>query len=74
MENLGRIIKIKNEYLQLIIDIGYDYDGFEKTESLKELIDELVGLAKKALINDDKSIIYVGGEEGYNILHEKVDD
>lgn len=71
---MQREIKIKNEYLQLIIDLGFDYDGFEKSESLKELIDELIDLAKKAIHNDDTSVIYSGAEQGYNILHEKVGD
>lgn len=37
-----------DEYLELIYAIGYDYDGCEKPESLKELIDELVDLSSKA--------------------------
>lgn len=37
-----------DEYLELIYAIGYDYDGCEKPESLKELIDELVELSTKA--------------------------
>lgn len=35
----------KNKWCQLIADIGFDYDGFNKVESLKELIDELVQYA-----------------------------
>lgn len=31
--------------IQLLIDIGFDYDGFNKVESLKGLIDELVSYA-----------------------------
>lgn len=53
-----RQILIKNEYFRLIHDLGYDYDGLEKPESLKQLIDELVDLANKGYIADDKAVIY----------------
>lgn len=36
------------EYLDLIIAIGIDYDGYSQAEDLKQLIDELVGLTNKA--------------------------
>lgn len=36
------------ENLTMIIDIGFDYDGFKKAKDLKELIDELVDYARKA--------------------------
>jgi len=32
--------------LMLIGDIGYDYDGYRKVDSLKKLIDEMVGYAR----------------------------
>ena len=32
--------------LTLIGDIGYDYDGYGKADSLKKLIDEMVGYAR----------------------------
>ena len=32
----------KNEWCQLIIDIGFDYDGYNDADNLKLLIDELV--------------------------------
>ena len=71
-----RQLKIKNEYLQLISDIAYDYDGLNTVESLKQLIDELVDYANKAYKNDDKSIAYFGsGKNGgriFNILHEEI--
>lgn len=38
--DLGRQIEIKNEYLVLIVDLTYDYDGFNTVEGLKGLIDE----------------------------------
>lgn len=68
-----RELKIKNEYLRLIYDKGFDYDGYNKAESLKGLIDELVDYANKAYKNDDISVIYTGGcNKQYNILHEEV--
>ena len=60
LEKKDREIQIKNNYLDLIWQIGYDYDGLNKVESLKELIDELVDYAIKAKKNDDKSVIYEG--------------
>lgn len=75
VEQQERELKIKDEYLQLIHDIAFDYDGFNTVESLKELIDELVGLVNKAYKNDDKSVIYTGagGNNRYNILHELIE-
>ena len=37
-----------DEWLDLIWAIGFDYDGYHKAEDLKELIDELVDMSKKA--------------------------
>lgn len=37
------------ECLQMIIDIGFDYDGFNDSKNLKSLIDELVGYAEKGM-------------------------
>jgi hypothetical protein len=39
----------KDEILQQIITLGFDYDGFENSTSLKVLIDELVELAQYGL-------------------------
>lgn len=46
--NQANIEKVK-DYLALIIDIGFDYDGFESSEDLKGIIDELVGYARDGL-------------------------
>lgn len=43
--DLERQIKIKDKYCQLIINLGFDYDGFNTVDSLKGLIDELVSYA-----------------------------
>ena len=37
-----------DEWLNLIWSIGFDYDGCHKAEDLKELIDQLVDMSKKA--------------------------
>jgi hypothetical protein len=58
-QKLKRQVKIKNEYLSLIIGIGFDYDGEDGSiEGLKSVIDQLVDYARKAIDNDDKSVIY----------------
>lgn len=45
VEYLKSKIENKDKWCQLIADIGYDYDGCRKTESLMSLIDELVRYA-----------------------------
>lgn len=37
-----------DEWLELINDISYDYDGYNTVEGLKEHIDELVDMANNA--------------------------
>lgn len=37
-----------DEWMELIRDIGFDYDGCNSVESLKELVDELVEMSQKA--------------------------
>lgn len=44
-ERLKEKIENKDDWCQLIADIGYDYDGCRTEESLKDLIDELVEYA-----------------------------
>ena len=71
--NLERQIKIKDEWCQLIIDLGFDYDGCNTVESLKGLIDELVDYAHKAISCDDVSVVYVGADDKKsNILLENI--
>ena len=57
----------------MIIEIGIDYDGYNDADNLKGVIDELVKYAKKALNNDDSSIIYSGANKKYNILNEELE-
>ena len=67
-------IKIKDEYLTLIIDIGIDYDGYDgNVEGLKSVIDTIMDYASKALDNDVTSPIYERGDgKNLNILREEV--
>lgn len=75
---LQRQIDIKNAYLQMIVDLAFDYDGYESTENLKGLIDELSHYAKLALENNDKKSIYTSYSNGVkinsNILMEDLED
>lgn len=50
---LNNLLENKDRWCQLIVDIGYDYDGYRKAESLMILIDELVNYALHSKNNDD---------------------
>ena len=64
---LERKLKIKNEYLGLICDFGYDYDGCNTVESLKELIDELVNFIKTIdMIFEDVEVVGLFSKEALN--------
>lgn len=65
IEELKRQIQIKNNYIKLILDILYDYDGYFSRQTnegsakdLADLIDETCDYLKKAILNDDKSDVY----------------
>jgi hypothetical protein len=74
IDKMKREIEIKNRYMQMIVDLGIDYDGCNTIESLKSLIDELIRLARLGIENNDKEYIYTSGNnETLNILFEKVD-
>ena len=74
IEKQARQIEIKDRYLQLIHDIGFDYDGMDTTKGLKSVIDDLVDLAIKAIKNDDKCAMYESLDDKYfNILYEEVE-
>ena len=59
-------------YLELIIDIGFDYDGCNTVEGLKRLIDELVHLASLGRACNTTEPIYINNGKQYNILHERI--
>ena len=50
----------KDKWCQLIVDIGFDYDGYDTIESLKGLIDELVRYALNSRDNYDYEEILKG--------------
>ena len=73
-EESERKLRIKDEYLTNLINIGCDYDGCNTVESLKELIDELVDIAKRAFYGDDKTAAYIGSNgKVLNILKEEIE-
>lgn len=73
LEDLQREIAIKNEYLSLILDLIYDYDGFNTVEGLKGLIDEIKSYAHMAIDKDTKTPFYRDGDgNDLNILQEKI--
>lgn len=73
--DLERKLKIKDKYLQLIIDLGFDYDGFNNSESLKLLIDELVRYANLGLnSNDTESMTIDENRREFNILGEELEN
>ena len=60
IEYLKSKIENKDRWCQLIADIGYDYDGYRKAESLMTLIDELVKYALYSRDNYDFDVL--GGD------------
>lgn len=47
---MGYMPKSADEWLELIHDIAYDYDGYRTVEGLKSLIDEMSDYAHKARV------------------------
>lgn len=75
LNDLERKLKIKDKYLQLIIDLGFDYDDFNNSESLKLLIDELVRYANLGLSsNDTESMAIDENRREFNILGEELEN
>lgn len=73
LEQLERQIEIKNAYLDMIYDVGIDYDGCNTIKSLKELIDEFMKWAKFAMENNDTECMFIGAnDKEFNILHEEL--
>lgn len=71
---LKRQIEIMEKYLELIVDLGFDFDGCNTVESLKALIEELVHLASLARACNTTEEIYFNGDKKYNILHEEIEE
>ena len=67
-------IEIMEKYLELIVDLGFDFDGCNTVESLKGLVEELVHLASLARACNLTETIYENGGKKYNILHEEIEN
>lgn len=73
MNNKDREIKVLRDVLQSIIDIGFDYDGYDNSlEGCKSLIDEFVSMSKDAL--NGKGITYLSNGKIVNVFDEIVGD
>jgi len=72
IKQLKREKLIMQKYFQMIIDIGFDYDGYNDSENLKKLIDELVTYAVYGRDIDDTKTMYVNDDKEYNILMEEI--
>lgn len=82
-KTLEEQIKIKNEYMQLALDLMYDYDGFYDKKLKKGNIEDLIGLIddvskllKYAITNDASKVIYGGmfeNDKKFNILFEELE-
>lgn len=65
-------VEIMQKYLELIYDLGFDYDGCNTIEGLKGLIDELMEYAHYGRTYDTTKPIYINQDKEYNILHEEI--
>lgn len=72
-KQLKEQIVIMGKYLELIYDLGYDYDGFNQVDSLKTLIDELVKYASFGRVCNLTEPIYENNGVSYNILHQELE-
>lgn len=72
IDRLNNIIKIMENYLELIYDLGYDHDGLETTGDLMNLMDELVRYASLGRTYNITEPIYENSGKKYNILHEEL--
>lgn len=72
---LDNKVIIMEKYFELISYLGYDYDGFNQSDDLKQLIDELVRLANLGRICNTTERIYIDDDnKGYNILFEETNE
>lgn len=79
IKDLERQIKIKDAWCGQIRTIGFDYDGYNDVKNLKDIIDELVKYAIRAIECDDTSAVYTsvdgyGNKTEENILFEEISD
>ena len=73
IEQQKKQIIIMEKYLELIYDIGFDYDGCNTIEGLKGLIDDLVHCASLGRACNTTEPIYTNMGKHYNILHEEIE-
>lgn len=66
-------IEEKDDALQTIIDIGYDYDGQEGEDNLKSLIDELVDIAHTGLNVGNDNSVYFDNQELVELIEMRDD-
>lgn len=72
-ERLKKSIIIMEKYLELIHDLGYDYDGLNYEHDLKGLIDEMVRFASLGRACNIAEEIYVDNKgKPLNILGEEL--
>lgn len=72
-KRLKKTIVIMEKYLELIHDLGYDYDGLNYEHDLKGLIDEMVRFASLGRAYNTTKEIYVDGKgKSFNILGEEL--
>ena len=74
IEIINKQVQIMEKYFELIIDLGYDYDGFNNTKDLKGLIDALCKYASLGRACNTTESIYVNRDKHYNILGEEIKD
>lgn len=75
-DELNNRIKKATDKLQLLVDIGFDYDGMSKSEDLQLLIDDLVSYAKdsiKILNKKDDNKEYSAKEELESRIEKAID-
>ena len=72
IDRLKKIIIIMEKYFELIVDLGLDHDGFNESEDLKTLIDELVRFAGLGRAYNTTECIYINKNKKYNILNEEI--
>lgn len=72
LQEKEKIIIIMEKYFELICDLGFDYDGCNKVESLKNLIDELVHYSNLGRVANTTEEIYMNKDKSFNILHEEI--
>lgn len=65
---------IMGNYLELIADLSFDYDGCNSIKSLKKLIDELNRIANLGIECNLREPIYVNRGKKYNILQQEIEN